>query len=396
MFTASLISVIIVPMQTKQTTCLIIGGGLSGLTAAWQLQRAGIDVVLLEARERFGGRVLTTDKGADCDLGPSWFWQGQSLIASLLNYFDIPFYEQYATGAVLFQYQDGTIVKNFDGSPMAGSLRVTGGIGHLANRLAADIDPSKRLLGHVATALSHNQEDGLITVDVNGPTGAMQITAKQVALAIPPRLAAELMFTPPLPPSALATLAATPTWMAGHAKFFAIYDRPFWRENDLCGTAISRVGPLAEIHDASPESDDQFCLFGFAGLDAVRRASLGEAEFVRQATEQLATLFGDAALWPTATYFQDWSTEPFTASAADRQPQTRHPHYGLTLQLGDAWDGKLALISSETSFSNGGLVEGALESGLRFSKHITGLDIPNRLDEPITLHNASMSWDWLS
>lgn len=40
-------------------TVIIIGGGLSGLTAARQLHQAGIDFLLLEASDRLGGRVKT-------------------------------------------------------------------------------------------------------------------------------------------------------------------------------------------------------------------------------------------------------------------------------------------------------------------------------------------------
>ncbi len=182
--------------------------------------------------------------------------------------------------------------------------------------------------------------------------------------------------------------------MAGHAKFFAVYDRPFWREQGLCGTAISRRGPLAEIHDASPNAGDRFALFGFAGLDAQTRASMGQTEFIRQATDQLVTLFGEQAGHPLAVHLQDWSAEAFTAGAADRRPQTRHPQYGLDLQLGSAWAGKLAFISTETSFSNGGLIEGALEAGLRYARRISGADA-SLGDGPALPHNASMDWDWL-
>jgi monoamine oxidase len=37
--------------------CCIIGGGISGLSAANVLRRSGLSVVVLEARNRIGGRI---------------------------------------------------------------------------------------------------------------------------------------------------------------------------------------------------------------------------------------------------------------------------------------------------------------------------------------------------
>ncbi|HEX9206644.1 MAG TPA: FAD-dependent oxidoreductase [Steroidobacteraceae bacterium] len=38
---------------------IVIGAGLAGLQAAWELERAGLQVLLLEGRDRVGGRVMT-------------------------------------------------------------------------------------------------------------------------------------------------------------------------------------------------------------------------------------------------------------------------------------------------------------------------------------------------
>ncbi|MFD6055377.1 flavin monoamine oxidase family protein [Agromyces sp. NPDC060279] len=52
---------------------IVIGAGVSGLTAARLLARAGRRVLVLEARERVGGRVRTErSDGVSTDLGASW------------------------------------------------------------------------------------------------------------------------------------------------------------------------------------------------------------------------------------------------------------------------------------------------------------------------------------
>ena len=53
---------------------LVIGAGLSGLAAARELQAKGYEVVVLEGRDRIGGRIWTSTQWPDLplDLGASW------------------------------------------------------------------------------------------------------------------------------------------------------------------------------------------------------------------------------------------------------------------------------------------------------------------------------------
>ncbi len=57
----------------EDTDIIVVGAGISGLTAARLLQRAGRRVVVLEARDRVGGRVYTDRAGGHVtDRGASW------------------------------------------------------------------------------------------------------------------------------------------------------------------------------------------------------------------------------------------------------------------------------------------------------------------------------------
>ncbi|MYV61833.1 FAD-dependent oxidoreductase, partial [Streptomyces sp. SID4931] len=55
-------------------TVVVVGAGLSGLTAARELHRRGVDVIVLEAADRIGGRAMaeTTALGSRIDLGGQW------------------------------------------------------------------------------------------------------------------------------------------------------------------------------------------------------------------------------------------------------------------------------------------------------------------------------------
>ncbi|MFW5811046.1 MAG: NAD(P)-binding protein, partial [Thermodesulfobacteriota bacterium] len=48
-------------MTATPIDTLIIGGGLSGIYAAWRLQQKSRPFMLLEARDRLGGRILSTE-----------------------------------------------------------------------------------------------------------------------------------------------------------------------------------------------------------------------------------------------------------------------------------------------------------------------------------------------
>jgi monoamine oxidase len=63
----------------------VVGAGLAGLTAAYELQRAGAEVVVLEARDRVGGRVWSRrlENGAVVEMGAEFVLPGNTAVREL-------------------------------------------------------------------------------------------------------------------------------------------------------------------------------------------------------------------------------------------------------------------------------------------------------------------------
>lgn len=71
----------------QQTDVIVVGAGISGLTAAWRLACAGKRVEVLEANERVGGRTLNhgLSTGDVVELGGQWVGPTQDRILGLLG-----------------------------------------------------------------------------------------------------------------------------------------------------------------------------------------------------------------------------------------------------------------------------------------------------------------------
>ena len=329
---------------------IIVGGGLSGLMLARIAQSRGLSYRLFEARERFGGRIDGVD---GVDLGPSWFWPGHPRMAALANKLGMDVFEQWSNGDAL--YEDHSAIQRGQGfASMAGAYRISGGMPALVDALVAKLDASCLQLNTKVQTIT--RENGVIVTTSDGTDHA----TRHVVLAVPPRIAAGMAFSPSLPVAARQPLGDIPGWMAGQAKLVAIYPTPFWRADGLSGDAVSQIGPMVEMHDASDPVSGKGAIFGFVGVPAPHRD--GQAEAIHAAgLAQLERLFGPKAAKPEALILKDWAQEPFTATRPDWDFNGPHPRYGCPPVLRDLWGGTLILGSTEFAATQGGFLEGALE-----------------------------------
>jgi monoamine oxidase len=88
--------------------CIIIGAGYAGLTTARNLKRAGKNVLLLEARERVGGRIYTkwVDEQTYLDLGGQWLGPTQDAMYALCKEYNISTFPTYDKGKSSLFFND--------------------------------------------------------------------------------------------------------------------------------------------------------------------------------------------------------------------------------------------------------------------------------------------------
>ncbi|WP_046866537.1 flavin monoamine oxidase family protein [Microvirga massiliensis] len=350
---------------------LIVGGGLAGLTAAHRLRRAGVAFRLLEARNRLGGRILSVDASGVAaadgfDLGPSWFWPGtQPALNALVCDLGLAAFPQNSAGDIVVHRMSREAPQRYRLSTQQApqSMRLAGGSGALISALAADLPADSIRLGARVTHVTRDAQG--IEVKFTTASGSEEtMRVSYVLFAVPPRLLeATVTFSPALDAATAERWRATPTWMAPHAKVFALYEKPFWREAGLSGTAQSMAGPLVEIHDATTASG-QAALFGFFGVPAEQRAAIGETALVTAAIQQLVRLFGPQAASPSGTLFKDWAADPLTATPADRLGGGPPTATGQAW-VSDAWRDCVSLAGSETADFEPGYLAGAVDAAER-------------------------------
>ena len=87
------------PARRIESEIAVVGAGIAGLTAATALAREGADVVVLEARDRVGGRTWNTEIGGEAnELGGQWVAPYQSAIHALLDELGIELFASWREG----------------------------------------------------------------------------------------------------------------------------------------------------------------------------------------------------------------------------------------------------------------------------------------------------------
>lgn len=376
------------PVSSRVFDVAIVGAGLCGLALARLLTAHGLDVQVIEARERLGGRVRTGHcefTGQALDLGAAWYWlDTEPRITALLTELGLASRPQHDPGDALW-FTDPNREPERRVEPdgvHAGARCIEGGAARLVEALAAALPDGCVRLGVALRALC----DRGAFIELLLTTGR-PLRARQVVLALPPRLVHErLQFDPPLPAAVWEALAATPTWMAAQAKALTTFAQPFWRTAGHSGNAFVRHSQavLGEVFDVSEGKAG--ALGGFAALNAAQRENFKRGLPLLIAS-QLAQLYGPEAQ-NGHPFWLDWAEEPWTCSALDRASPPELPQADPLLRQ-PLWAGRVFLGGTETAGHGAGHMEGALESADRIAHALCRPKVKvSNVSAPSALHLA--------
>src|SRR5919199_6671392 len=96
--------------HAHEVDVVVVGAGLAGLAAARALAAAGVSTIVLEARDRVGGRTLNHDLGDGkvVEVGGQWIGPTQDRLARLAQQLGVETFPTYASGDNLLEYR-GTV-----------------------------------------------------------------------------------------------------------------------------------------------------------------------------------------------------------------------------------------------------------------------------------------------
>ena len=367
--------------QVTYDVC-IVGAGLAGLAAAYRLHNAGLNIIVLEASNRTGGRIHSLRDPEThsplADLGPSWIWPPyQKHASNWVSELGLELHPQYEAGMAVLDVEPNQPPRTEPMSNQQGISRLTGGPTSFIDEIEKHLPADCIRLNTSTTSLK--QFGGGVMIETSNQS-LPNVMANNVVVATPLRIAHEIIrFKNDLPDELEPILKNAPTWMAAQAKATILYDTAFWRELGLSGRIASRLGPMVEAHDLSGKDGSPAALFGFIGLPARIRAN-NKDKLKEAVVDQLVRCFGPEAENYKKLHIEDWAQNPFICTQSDLEGAGSHVTQLPEITRQAIWDQNLYFAVAETATQSPGLIDGALESAERISKSIINKMAPDQSD----------------
>jgi len=353
---------------------IVVGGGLSGLVAAYELKKLGHNVTVLEAQERIGGRVITLRNFADnlwADAGAARIPLDHDLTHRYIKEFGLELIPFYPT-TNKFQRINNNRAEPVDWGPFARATgaamgidpasqwqKIKGGNDNLPRAFAERLKGQVRL-GVPVVRIEQDEREARVKFTEKGRP--QTLSGDHVVCAIPFTMLRSIEFAPALSDKKLDVINRE-TYDSASRIFIQTKDR-FWLGQQLNGFAFGKN--REEIWDAS---------FGEEGTRGILE-TYSRYDVSMGLTRQTADARIDSTLASLEIFLPElrqhfekgvskcWSEDPWVKGAWAHLDMNR----GVVLAQPDK---RIYFCGEHLSFAPSWM-QGALQSGLRVVQEITG------------------------
>ncbi|MFT5676451.1 MAG: monoamine oxidase [Paraglaciecola sp.] len=352
----------------------IIGAGAAGLVAAYELDRAGHNITVLEARERSGGRIHTLfspfSDGQFAEAGASRIPSNHDLTEAYAQHFDLTldvFYPQSAnyiningSNTELIPASEYIALPPFPASVNRSAYqKIRGGMFKLPQAFGDAL--GDKMFFQTAVESIIQDPDGVTINTVQG----QQFVADRVLCTVPLPVLNKISFSPTLSAEKISAANGAYEYSAS-SRVFTKFNSRFWENDGLNGWGDSSLPEEIWQPTWDDEQTPGILQSYLRGVTAEQFDTLSPDQQIDSVFDRWANAFPDLHSHISSTHIHSWAAEQWSGKAFAAPSAAQEAALGN--HIGTA-EGRIHFAGEHASGFHG-WIQGALESGIRAAREI--------------------------